>query len=253
MQQWHAIVLIHFLGSSWDRRESPPGASSASRNPGWPPGDLVSRCRSCWLWGEGSYGTATSCNPAWVDSRPNASQASSGSCWLYPLRRICSRRVAWGRYRDLDRNITESTQASRNLELWRFVNADSFLLFDLLGWSKEDLDLFLQPCSTWRAAEKFNHFCVLAENISLLNDNVERCKISHVLKMQYIFRLIKLVKDRIRTVHAEHRLQDVLITVAALRKRCAGFKASDFNTQELRTAIRQVLKLWFTPGRDQFI
>ena len=145
--------------------------------------------------------------------------------------------------RDLDRKITKSTQASRNLELWRFVTPDSFLLFDLLGWSKEDLDLFLQPCSTWRAAEKFNHFCILAENISLLNDNVERCKISHVLKMQYIFRLIKLVKDRIRTVHAEHRLQDVLITVAALRKRSAGFKASDFNIHELRTAIRQVMKL----------
>ena len=61
--------------------------------------------------------------------------------------------------------------------------------------------------------------------------------------MQYIFRLIKLVKDRIRTVHAEHRLQDVLITVAALRKRSAGFKASDFKIQELRTAIRQVMKL----------
>ena len=53
--------------------------------------------------------------------------------------------------------------------------------------------------------------------------------------------------DRIRTVHAEHRLQDVLITVAALRKRSAGFKASDFSIQELRTAIRQVMKLWFIP------
>ena len=57
--------------------------------------------------------------------------------------------------------------------------------------------------------------------------------------------------DRIRTVHAEHRLQDVLITVAALRKRCAGFKASDFNIQELRTAIRQVIMLWFIPEEIQ--
>ena len=101
MQQWHAIVLIHFLGSSWDRRESPPGASSASRNPGWPPGCLVSRCRSCRHGGEGSYGTATSCNPAWVDSWPYAPQESRSPCWLYPRRRVCSRSVAWGRYREI--------------------------------------------------------------------------------------------------------------------------------------------------------
>ena len=139
--------------------------------------------------------------------------------------------------------MTESTQASVNMELWRFVTPDSFLLLDLLGWTKADLEIFLQPCATWRNAEKFNHFCILAENLSLLNDNVERCNIPHILKMQNIFRLIKLVKDRIRTVHAEHRLQDVLVTVAALRKRCAGFKPSQFNIQECRTAIRQVLQL----------
>ena len=137
------------------------------------------------------------------------------------------------------------------MELWRFVTPDSFLLFDLLGWSKEDLDIFLQPSSTWRAAEKFNHYCILTDNISLLNDNVERWKVWHILKRQNIFRLIKIVKDQIKTVHAEHWLQDVLITVAALRKRCAGFKASDFNIQELRTAIRQVIMLWFIPEEIQ--
>ena len=33
--------------------------------------------------------------------------------------------------------------------------------------------------------------------------------------------------------------------------RCAGFKASDFNIQELRTAIRQVIMLWFIPEEIQ--
>ena len=60
------------------------------------------------------------------------------------------------------------------LDLYRFVNKDSFLLLDLLGWCKDDLAIFLQPCNTWRESAKFDHFCVMVENLSLLNDNVER-------------------------------------------------------------------------------
>ena len=51
------------------------------------------------------------------------------------------------------------------------------------------------------------------------------------------------MKDRLRTVHQEDRLQDVLLSVAALRKRCAGLKPSNFNSQELRAAVRAVLKM----------
>ena len=51
------------------------------------------------------------------------------------------------------------------------------------------------------------------------------------------------MKDRLRTVHQEDRLQDVLVSVAALRKRCAGLKPSNFNSQELRAAVRGVLKM----------
>lgn len=65
-------------------------------------------------------------------------------------------------------------QACQGLELWRFVNKDSFLFMDLLGWRKEDLDIFLQPYDTWSSSEKFEHFCVMVQNLSLLNDNVER-------------------------------------------------------------------------------
>lgn len=64
------------------------------------------------------------------------------------------------------------------MELWRFVNRESFLILDLLGWSKPDLDIFLQPCATWRDDERFNKFIIMAENLSLLNDNVERCNIT---------------------------------------------------------------------------
>ena len=51
------------------------------------------------------------------------------------------------------------------------------------------------------------------------------------------------MKDRLRTVHQEDQLQDVLLSVAALRKRCAGLKPSNFNSQELRAAVRGVLKM----------
>ena len=65
-------------------------------------------------------------------------------------------------------------QVCCQLDLYRFVNKDSFLLLDLLGWCKDDLAIFLQPCNTWRESAKFNHFCVMVENLSLLIDNVER-------------------------------------------------------------------------------
>ena len=66
------------------------------------------------------------------------------------------------------------TQVCRQLHLYRFVNEDSFLLLDLLGWEKVDLNIFLQPYDTWRNFAKFDNFCVMVENLSLLNDNVER-------------------------------------------------------------------------------
>ena len=56
-------------------------------------------------------------------------------------------------------------------------------------------------------------------------------------------RLIKVVKDRIRTVHEEDRLQDLLISVAALRKRDQGHKASNFNIQDLKVAVRGILQI----------
>ena len=66
---------------------------------------------------------------------------------------------------------------------------------------------------------------------------------NHIKSQQILVRLIKLLKDRLRTVHREDRLQDVLVSVAALRKRCAGLKPSNFNSQELRAALRSVLNL----------
>ena len=39
------------------------------------------------------------------------------------------------------------------------------------------MNIFLQPCDTWRTSEKFEHFYVMVQNLSPLNDNVERWKI----------------------------------------------------------------------------
>ena len=76
---------------------------------------------------------------------------------------------------EADGNLGEGWyQVCCQLDLYRFVNRDSFLLLDLLGWCKDDLAIFLQPCNTWRESVKFDHFCVMVENLSLLNDNVER-------------------------------------------------------------------------------
>ena len=61
--------------------------------------------------------------------------------------------------------------------------------------------------------------------------------------MNFFYRQIKVVKDRIRTVHSEDFLQNVIITVAGLRKRCAGFKPSNFNNNELSIALCDILKI----------
>ena len=61
-----------------------------------------------------------------------------------------------------------------DLQLEHFVNTESFLLFEHCGWSKEDLAIFGQPCSTWETSQKFTEFCDMVANLSLLNDNVER-------------------------------------------------------------------------------
>ena len=50
-----------------------------------------------------------------------------------------------------DGNLGEGWyQVCCQVDLYRFVNKDSFLLLDLLGWCKDDLAIFLQPCNTWR-------------------------------------------------------------------------------------------------------
>ena len=66
------------------------------------------------------------------------------------------------------------TQACCDLELWRFVNLDSFLILDLCGWTKADLDIFAQPVDSWQNSTKFQDLCLMVQNLSLLNDNVER-------------------------------------------------------------------------------
>ena len=65
----------------------------------------------------------------------------------------------------------------------------------------------------------------------------------YIFFQQFSSRLIKVVKDRIRTVHEEDRLQELIVWVAALRKRCSGHKASNFNNRKLQTAVRRVLQI----------
>ena len=60
------------------------------------------------------------------------------------------------------------------------------------------------------------------------------------------YRHIKIIKDRIKTVHNETYLQDLLISVAELRHRCsdAGYKASTGHANsKIRKAVRSVLGL----------
>ena len=71
----------------------------------------------------------------------------------------------------------------------------------------------------------------MVENLSLLNDNVERVEIKlYCSRFQIIcFRLIKVVKDRIRTVHQEDRLQNLIVCVAAVVDSTAAADFADFS------------------------
>ena len=118
-----------------------------------------------------------------------------------------------------------------------FVTEESLRMFGLLGWKRDDFQVFRQPCARWGESLPFARFHVFvngshADNITgmtLLNDQAER--------------KIALMKARIGKVHEEKRLQDMLITTDELRKRCAGFKMNNFTNKKLQKAIRQILEL----------
>ena len=65
--------------------------------------------------------------------------------------------------------------------------------------------------------------------LKVVNDNAER--------------MIKLIKERIKSVRSEAALQDILITVAEMRKRCGNYKSNNMNNSKLRQAVRGMLSL----------
>ena len=65
--------------------------------------------------------------------------------------------------------------------------------------------------------------------LKVVNDNAQR--------------MIKLIKERIKSVRSEGALQDILITVAEMRKRCGSYKSNDMNNSKLRQAVRGMLSL----------
>ena len=68
-------------------------------------------------------------------------------------------------------------------QLYQFVNEQSFLMLDHLGWDKEDLEVFAHPFHEWGENDDFKKFCIFVNGsvedaiggMSLLNDEAERC------------------------------------------------------------------------------
>jgi hypothetical protein len=81
-----------------------------------------------------------------------------------------------------------------------FVTEQSYLLFWLLGITKEDLLLWkekgIEACESDGASQSFNYFSKCASQLAVVNDQAER----H----------IKLIQDCIGKTHDEDRLQDTL-------------------------------------------
>ena len=78
-----------------------------------------------------------------------------------------------------------------------FLTPRSLLLLEHLGWTKEDMDFFLLPVDDLDKLEKFEHLCWFIDRMTIVNDPAE-C-------------VIKLVKDRISTVHTEERLINTVV------------------------------------------
>ena len=124
----------------------------------------------------------------------------------------------------------ELWQENNEPSLDSLINKDSYLILDHLGWVKEDLQIFLEPCSEWRrGSQKYNELHHFLSGLIFLNDTAERT--------------IKLPKDRIRSVHDEGFLHNLVMTVEEMRARCGNFKSSNYNNRKLQKAIRDMLKL----------
>ena len=124
----------------------------------------------------------------------------------------------------------ELWQENNEPSLDSLINKDSYLILDHLGWVKEDLQIFLEPCSEWRrGSQKYNKLHHFLSGLIFLNDTAERT--------------IKLLKDRIRSVHDEGFLHNLVMTVEEMRARCGNFKSSNYNNRKLQKAIRDMLKL----------
>ena len=114
-------------------------------------------------------------------------------------------------------------------DLSNFVGPRSFLLLDHLHWTKADLAFFSLPYSEWMENEKYQKLLKVILKLKVVNDNAER--------------MIKLIKDRIKSVRSEDALQDIIISVDEMRKRCGKYKANVINNTKLRNAVRGMLEL----------
>ena len=113
--------------------------------------------------------------------------------------------------------------------LANFVGPRSFLLLDHLHWTKADLEFFSLPYTEWKENEKYQELLAVILQLKVVNDNAER--------------MIKFIKDRIMSVRSENALQDILISVDEMRKRCGSYKANNMNNTKLCKAVRGMLEL----------
>ena len=72
-----------------------------------------------------------------------------------------------------------------------------------------DLAFFSLPYTEWKENEKYQELLAVILQLKVVNDNAER--------------MIKLIKDRIMSVRSENALQDILISVDEMRKRCGSY------------------------------
>ena len=119
-------------------------------------------------------------------------------------------------------------------DLGQFVTHESFLVFNMLKTTNEEVRHFLEiPVAEWSEdpdSPNFQRILIalkyLATNIDATNDPAERA--------------LKTMKDTIKQYHIEENLQHGLVTVIESRKLAKASKCGQIKKEELKRLIRSI-------------
>ena len=112
--------------------------------------------------------------------------------------------------------------------LSKFLNGRSFTLFDLLGYTFDELQFFNLDVSEWKNNAVYQNLHQFVTQLTIVNDPAER--------------FIKTLKDWLGTVKSEKRLMSTLLSVEELRRLDEQFKRCTITKADLKRVLDKIVR-----------